>query len=69
MVIKPLNEKKKLSKINIRNSNYFLFLKSLSLSLKSQKLTDMGITSLLFDFNYKYIDGAFAFIALTKSIY
>ena len=52
MVIKPLNEKKKnLSMINIINSNYFLSLKSLSLSLKSQKLTDMGITSLLFDLN------------------
>ena len=57
MVIKPLNKKinkkikKTLSMINIINLNYFLSLKSLSLSLKSQKLTAMGITSLLFDLN------------------
>ena len=46
-----MKKKKKLSVINIINSNYFLSLKSLGLSLKSQKLTDMGITSLLFDLN------------------
>ena len=45
----------------------FIFsLKSRSLSLTShmnqhaQKLTDLGITSLLFDLNYKFINGSFA---------
>ena len=44
-------QQQQLSMINIISSNHFLSLKSLSLSLKSQKLTDMGITSLLFDLN------------------
>ena len=41
--------------------------KSLSLSLKSQnecalKLTDLWITSLLFDFNHKFINESYKFI-------
>ena len=48
-------------------ANYFS-LKSLSLSLKSHmnvlcalKLTELWTTSLLFDLNYKYINGSLAF--------
>ena len=46
-------------------ANYF-FLKSLSLSLKNSqecalKLTDLWITSLLFDLNHKFINENFAF--------
>ena len=48
-------------------ANYFS-LKSLGLSLKSHmnvlcalKLTELWNTSLLFDLNYKYIDGSLAF--------
>ena len=47
-------------------ANYFS-LKSVSLSLKGHmnqrtlKLTDLGITSLLFHLNYKLINGSFAF--------
>ena len=48
-------------------ANYFS-LKSLSLSLKSHmnvlcalKLTELWNTSLLFDLNYKYINGSLAF--------
>ena len=45
----------------------YFSLKSLSLSLKSHmnvlylKLTDLWNTSLLFDLNYKFINGSFAF--------
>ena len=49
-------------------ANYFS-LKSVSLSLKSHmnvlcalKLTELWNTSLLFDLNYKFINGSFAFI-------
>ena len=55
-------------------ANYFS-LKSLSLSLKSHmnvlfvlKLTELWNTSLLFDLNYKYINGA-SLLALAKSVY
>ena len=55
-------------------ANYFS-LTSLSLSLKSHmnvlyalKLTELWNTSLLFDLNYKYINGA-SLLALVKSIY
>ena len=55
-------------------ANYFS-LKSLSLSLKSHmnvlcalKLTELWNTSLLFDLNYKFINGSLA-LALAKSIY
>ena len=49
-------------------------LKSLSLSLKSHmecalKLTDLWITRLLFDLNYKFISRSFAFSPRTESIY
>ena len=39
---------------------FFFTLKSLSLSFPL-KLTDLWITSLLFDLNYKFINGSFAF--------
>ena len=55
-------------------ANYFP-LKSLNLSLKSHmnvlcalKLTELWNTSLLFDLNYKCINGA-SLLALAKSIY
>ena len=54
-------------RLSIRCKIFFFTLKSLSLSFPL-KLTDLWITSLLFDLNYNLLMGA-SLLALAKSIY